>query len=64
MPLALSHSVQQAWDVAQYMTAMSVRQVPRFTGSTAESAAGIPHDTKCSMYGATVNGIVLGAPRQ
>jgi thiosulfate dehydrogenase len=56
-------SVQQAWDVAQYIDSHERPQDPRFTGSTAETRKKF-HDTKFSMYGATVNGIVLGAPRQ
>jgi thiosulfate dehydrogenase len=63
MPLggAGTLSVQQAWDVAQYIDSHERPQDPRFIGSVAETRKAF-HDSKFSAYGLTVNGAVLGAP--
>jgi thiosulfate dehydrogenase len=63
MPLggAGTLSVQQAWDVAQYIDSHKRPQDPRFVGSVAETRKEF-HDSKFSMYGVTVNGVTLGAP--
>ena len=56
-------AAQQAWDVAQYIDSHERPQDPRFAGSVAETRKEF-HDTKFSMYGMTVNGVTLGAPRK
>ena len=63
MPLGAAGtlSVQQAWDVAQYIDSQERPQDPRFVGSVAETRKKF-HDSKFSMYGEVVNGHVLGAP--
>lgn len=62
MPLggAGTLSVQQAWDVAQYIDSHERPQDPRFVGSVAATRKEF-HDSRFSMYGATVNGVMLGA---
>jgi thiosulfate dehydrogenase len=62
MPLggAGTLSVQQAWDVAQFIDSHERPQDPRFVGSIAETRKQF-HDSKFSMYGVTANGITLGA---
>ena len=54
-------SVQQAWDVAQYIDSQDRPQDPRFVGSVAETRTTF-HNSKFSMYGKIVNGHRLGAP--
>ena len=54
-------SVQQAWDVAQFMDSHERPQDPRFAGSVAATRARF-HDNKYSMYGKVVNGHLLGSP--
>jgi thiosulfate dehydrogenase len=63
MPLGLGGTltVQQAWDVATYLDSQIRPQDPRFTGDVAQTRKKY-HDTKFSMYGKTVNGILLGDP--
>ena len=63
MPLGAggSLSVQQAWDVATYVDSQPRPQDPRFTGNLAETRQK-HHDTPFSMYGLTVNGVLLGDP--
>ncbi|MHB1302346.1 MAG: c-type cytochrome [Acidiphilium sp.] len=53
-------SVQQAWDVAQYVDSQERPQDPRFVGSVAATRKKF-HDSKYSMYGKTVNGRLLGS---
>jgi thiosulfate dehydrogenase len=63
MPFGLGKtlSVQQAWDVATYIDSQTRPQDPRFRGDVAETRAKY-HDNPFSMYGDTVNGMVLGDP--
>src|SRR5260370_3854542 len=63
MPLGLGRTltVQQAWDVATYIDSQVRPQDPRFTGDVAQTRQKF-HDSKFSMYGKTVNGILLGDP--
>ncbi len=63
MPLGLggSLSVQQAWDVATYMDSQVRPQDPRFDGDVQSTRAKYAN-TPMSMYGRTVNGVVLGDP--
>jgi thiosulfate dehydrogenase len=62
MPLGRGDSLtdQQAWDVAMYLDSHDRPQDPRFTGNVEETRKRF-HDSKWSMYGRTVNGVVLGA---
>jgi thiosulfate dehydrogenase len=50
---------QQAWDVAAYMDGKPRPQDPRYTGSVAQTRARF-HDTAQSLYGTTVDGVLLG----
>jgi thiosulfate dehydrogenase len=61
MPLGLGGSLtdQEAWDVATYIDSQERPQDPRFAGSVAETRAKY-HNSPMSMYGQTVNGVVLG----
>jgi thiosulfate dehydrogenase len=61
MPLGLGGSLNEdeAWDVAAYLDSQERPQDPRFTGSVADTRAKY-HDSPMSMYGQTVNGVVLG----
>ncbi|MGO9134372.1 MAG: c-type cytochrome [Methylovirgula sp.] len=61
MPLSLGGTLseQEAWDVATYIDSQERPQDPRFTGSVAETRRKY-HDTPMSMYGLTVNGVLLG----
>lgn len=61
MPLGLGGSLtdQEAWDVATYIDSQERPQDPRFSGSVAETRAKY-HNSPMSMYGQTVNGVVLG----
>jgi thiosulfate dehydrogenase len=52
-------SAQQAWDVATFIDSQPRPQDPRFTGDVAQTRAKF-HDTPGSMYGMTVNGVLLG----
>ncbi len=63
MPLGAAGmlSVQQAWDVAQYIDSQERPQDPRFVGTAGETRKKF-HASKFSMYGETVNGHVLGEP--
>lgn len=65
MPLGLpkSLSVQQAWDVAKFMDSQIRPEDPRYLGSVAATRAKY-HNTKFSMYGMVVNGVLLGQPDQ
>ena len=59
MPLgAATLSDQQAWDVARFIDSQERPQDPRFTGSVSETAE--QYHGEHSMYGQTVNGVVLG----
>lgn len=62
MPLGLGGTLSDtdAWDVATFMDSQERPQDPRFTGSVAETRAKF-HDNAMSMYGRSVNGILLGA---
>jgi thiosulfate dehydrogenase len=61
MPLGRGNTLtdQDAWDVAYFMDAHERPQDPRFHGSIGETRKAY-HDTPDSLYGATVNGKVLG----
>jgi thiosulfate dehydrogenase len=61
MPYGQSYSLtpQQAWDVAYFMDAHERPQDPRWTGTVADTRAKF-HDSKFSLYGTQVNGILLG----
>lgn len=63
MPLSRGDTLsdQDAWDVAMFMDAHERPQDPRYTGNLAETRAKY-HDTPMSLYGAEVNGHLLGAP--
>lgn len=63
MPLALGGtlSVQQSWDVAAFMDSQVRPQDPRFTGDVEQTRKKY-HNTPFSMYGQTVNGVMLGDP--
>jgi len=63
MPLGLGGtlSAQQAWDVATYIDSQTRPQDPRFNGDVAKTRAKY-HNTKYSMYGKVVDGVVLGDP--
>ena len=52
-------SDQQAWDVAAYIDGKPRPQDPRYTGSVAETRKRY-HDDKMSLYGRTVDGVLLG----
>lgn len=52
-------TVQQAWDVAQFIDSHDRPQDPRFTGSVTGTRRKF-HNNKYSMYGKTVNGHLLG----
>ncbi len=61
MPLSRggSLSVQDSWDVAAYVDGHERPQDPRFAGSVAATRAKY-HDSPMSLYGQTVNGVLLG----
>jgi thiosulfate dehydrogenase len=61
MPLGQSGKLtdQQAWDVAAYIDGKPRPQDPRFTGSVAQTRRKF-HDSPWSLYGLTVNGVLLG----
>ncbi|GLQ98606.1 c-type cytochrome [Dyella mobilis] len=61
MPLGRGNTLsdQDAWDVAYFMDAHERPQDPRYTGSIPATRAAF-HDTPESLYGATVNGQLLG----
>ena len=63
MPLALGGtlSVQQSWDVAAFIDSQVRPQDPRFNGDVEQTRRKY-HNTPFSMYGRTVNGVVLGDP--
>lgn len=63
MPFGLSGtlSVQQAWDVATFIDSQIRPQDPRFVQSVAATRSRF-HNTSSSMYGITVNGVLLGDP--
>lgn len=65
MPLGLPKSltVQQSWDVADFIDSQERPSDPRYLGSVAATRAKF-HNTKFSMYGKTVNGVLLGEPDQ
>ena len=62
MPLGQGGSLtdQEAWDVAMFMDAHERPQDPRFVKSVAETRTSF-HDSENSLYGLTVNGVVLGS---
>ena len=62
MPLGQGDSLsdQEAWDVALYLDSHERPQDPRFTGDVATTRK-LFHDSPMSMYGQTVNGVLLGA---
>lgn len=62
MPLSQGGALsdQQAWDVAFYLDSHERPQDPRFAGSVAQTRAKY-HNSPMSMYGRTVNGVLLGA---
>lgn len=61
MPLGQGGTLsdQDAWDVATYIDSQERPQDPRFSGSVAETRKKY-HDSAMSMYGKTVNGVLLG----
>ncbi|MHB9021854.1 MAG: c-type cytochrome [Halothiobacillus sp.] len=61
MPYGQSYSLtlQQAWDVAYYMDGQERPQDPRWEGSVVATRAKY-HNNKNSLYGTTVNGVLLG----
>ena len=61
MPFSKGHTLsdQDAWDVAAFVDSHERPQDPRFTGSVAETRRKY-HDSAMSMYGKTVNGVLLG----
>jgi thiosulfate dehydrogenase len=61
MPLGQGGSLtdQDAWDVAMFMDGHERPQDPRFVGTVAETRAKF-HDSESSLYGQTVNGVLLG----
>lgn len=61
MPLGQGNTLsdQQAWDVAYFVNSHERPQDPRFTGSVQETRQKF-HDTPMSLYGQSINGIVLG----
>ncbi len=63
MPLGQGGSLtpQQAWDVATFVDSQVRPQDPRFTGDV-ETTRKRFHEGDSSMYGALVNGTVLGDP--
>jgi thiosulfate dehydrogenase len=63
MPLALGGtlSVQQSWDVATFIDSQVRPQDPRFTGNVEQTRKKY-HNTPFSMYGQTINGVLLGDP--
>jgi thiosulfate dehydrogenase len=65
MPLGLGGTLsdQDAWDVALFVDSHERPQDPRFAGSVAETRTRY-HDSGSSMYGRTVNGVLLGAHSQ
>ena len=62
MPLGLGGTLsdQDAWDVALFVDSHERPQDPRFTGRVDETRTRY-HDSPYSMYGQTVNGVLLGA---
>lgn len=61
MPLSQGNTLsdQEAWDVAVFVDSHERPQDPRFAGSVAETRKKY-HDSAMSMYGQTVDGVVLG----
>ena len=61
MPLSRGHTLsdQEAWDVAAFVDSHQRPQDPRFTGSVAQTREKY-HNSAMSMYGKTVNGVLLG----
>lgn len=64
MPLSQGATLsdQEAWDVATYMDSQPRPQDPLFTGSIEETRTRF-HASPTSMYGRTVNGVLLGDGR-
>ncbi|MFT4065576.1 c-type cytochrome [Paraburkholderia sp.] len=62
MPLGQGGSLsdQDAWDVAMFIDSHERPQDPRFTGDVATTRAKF-HDSPMSMYGKTVEGVLLGS---
>jgi thiosulfate dehydrogenase len=63
MPLGLDNtlSTQQSWDVAAFIDSQVRPQDPRFNGDVEQTRKKY-HNTPFSMYGQTVNGVMLGDP--
>lgn len=63
MPLGLGGTLtnQEAWDVAYFLDAHDRPQDPRFNGSVASTRKKF-HNSPWSLYGAVVNGHLLGGP--
>lgn len=61
MPFSQGNTLsnKDAWDVAAYVDSHERPQDPRFTGDLAETRKTY-HDSKMSLYGKTVNGVLLG----
>ena len=61
MPFSKGHTLsdQEAWDVAAFIDSHERPQDPRFTGSVAQTRKKY-HNSAMSMYGKTVNGVLLG----
>jgi thiosulfate dehydrogenase len=61
MPFGIGNTLsdQDAWDAAYFVNAHERPQDPRFSGSVAETRAKY-HDSAMSLYGTTVNGVLLG----
>ncbi|WP_239992125.1 c-type cytochrome [Rhodopila globiformis] len=62
MPLSQGGSLsgQEAWDLAMFIDTRERPQDPRFAGSVEETRAKY-HEHGMSMYGQTMNGVVLGS---
>lgn len=62
MPLSQGNTLtdQEAWDVAAFIDGHERPQDPRFTGSVADTRKKF-HDSPMSLYGQTVNGVLLGS---
>jgi thiosulfate dehydrogenase len=63
MPLGLGATltVQQSWDVAAFIDSQVRPQDPRFNGDVEQTRKKY-HNSEYSMYGRTVNGVLLGDP--
>ena len=61
MPLSQGNTLsdQEAWDLATFIDSQERPQDPRFSSSVADTRKKY-HDSPMSMYGQSVNGVVLG----